>query len=126
VSELRLPANHRNPIDLTVGPDGNVWVTEPGTCCISGYLAVIAADGAITEFEVSGDPSAIMSFRGALWFTEPNNDLIGRMTTFGSVTFRDVPGRGNVPDGIATGPHGTVWFCENNEEIGVITLDRSS
>jgi virginiamycin B lyase len=123
MSELRLPGRDRNPIDLALGPDGNMWVTEPGNCCISGYVSRITVAGDITEFPIDGDPATITSFRGALWFTEPNADIIGQMSPQGVVSLQDVPKSRNVPDGIAPGPDGTLWFCENaSPQVGKITF----
>ena len=59
---------------------------------------------------------------GALWFTNPGNNTIGRITTTGTVT--DYHGAGiRNPWAITTGPDGKVWFTNwNNHSIGRITL----
>jgi streptogramin lyase len=121
ISELPLPQD-RIPVDLAVGPDGNVWVAEGSSCCIDGYIARISATGDITEFPISGDPSYITSFRGALWFTEAGEDEIGWMSTLGAVRLRDIPGDRNLPAGIAPRPGGTLWFCENNKQVAQISF----
>ena len=58
---------------------------------------------------------------GALWFTEPANSAIGRITTSGAVTETKVPGACQVgyscptmpkPIGIVTGADGALWIIE--------------
>ena len=46
---------------------------------------------------------------GALWFTNENNNSIGRITTGGVVTNYTDPSF-NFPDGITAGPDGALWF----------------
>jgi sugar lactone lactonase YvrE len=57
---------------------------------------------------------------GALWFTNVNNNSIGRITTSGVVS--DYPGTGFNPLGITAGPDGALWFTNSNSNsIGRIT-----
>ena len=59
---------------------------------------------------------------GALWFTAPSRDRIGRITTAGEVTGFLVPTSNSWPFGITTGPDGALWFTENQtKSIGRIT-----
>jgi hypothetical protein len=60
-----------------------------------------------------------------LWFTNQNNDSIGRITTGGTVT--NYTGTGiYTPFGIAAGPDGALWFTnQNNNSIGRITTGAS-
>jgi virginiamycin B lyase len=59
---------------------------------------------------------------GALWFTNPGNNSIGRITTTGTVT--NYKGHGIAdPEGIITGPDGALWFTNAvpDGSIGRIT-----
>ncbi len=58
----------------------------------------------------------------ALWFTESNSDMIGRIDTSGNVTEYPIPTADSDPTGITTGPDGNLWFTETNaDRIGRIT-----
>jgi len=58
---------------------------------------------------------------GALWFTNGDNDSIGRITTAGMITNFTDPSVAR-PDGIAAGPDGALWFTNaGNNSIGRIT-----
>jgi virginiamycin B lyase len=94
-----------------VGPDGAAAAN------LQQY-AIPGAAGAGAAAIVSGPD-------GALWFTEPTADRIGRVTTGG--TFSDyalAPGRH--PVGITFGPDGALWFTEAaGSRIGRITTAGS-
>jgi streptogramin lyase len=92
--------------DITVGPDLNLWFTEPR----SGIVAQMTPSGTVTEFLVGGAPTRIS--RGAdgnLWFTDAATRTLDRMTTTGAVTLA-VPGPvGSTPTDVTVGPDGTEW-----------------
>jgi streptogramin lyase len=108
---------------LAVGPDGNVWFTEPS----GDQIGRINPSGAISEFPLpisNAEPSGIVAGPdGNLWFTQANAAAIGRITSSGVVTELPI----NTPAfDIAAGPDGNLWFTEENEtesdgEIGRIT-----
>jgi hypothetical protein len=55
-------------------------------------------------------------------FTENLGNKIGRITTSGILTEYPVPTPNSVPDGIASGPDGALWFTEHDvDKIGRIT-----
>ena len=63
---------------------------------------------------------------GALWFTEPAGNKIGRITTSGVIAEYPVPTVGSEPDFIAAGPDGALWFTElAGNKIGRITTSGS-
>jgi virginiamycin B lyase len=83
VSEYTLPVNGA-PLDITVGPDGNVWVTVPRAHAI----CQITPGGRASAFYLSAEvvPSFIaMGADRKLWFTEPNGK-IGRFSVDGTLT----------------------------------------
>jgi len=59
---------------------------------------------------------------GALWFTEPLGNNIGRITAAGAITEYPLPTPVSSPLSIAAGPDGALWFTEaDNQSIGTIT-----
>ena len=61
---------------------------------------------------------------GNLWFTQPADDQIGRMTIpGGAVTEYNVPNADNEPEGITVGPDGAIWFTAAGvDKIGRIPV----
>src|SRR3974390_1218531 len=59
---------------------------------------------------------------GAVWFTDVNCNLIGRITTNGAVTTFPIPTSNTSPTQITAGPDGALWFTEPlGNRIGRIT-----
>ena len=68
---------------------------------------------------------------GALWFTNPGNESIGRITTAGVISNYSGPGidptnfannPADAPDsGLTTGPDGALWFTNRDNSIGRMT-----
>src|SRR5438094_7141287 len=49
---------------------------------------------------------------GALWYTDPGANKIGRISIAGVITEYTVPTATSDPRGIAPGPDGALWFVE--------------
>jgi hypothetical protein len=81
----------------------------------------MTTSGTLTEFPVTSSPTTIAEGPdGALWFTEPDADLVGRITTGGTVT--EFAATGDQPWTIAAGADGNLWFSFMGEtELGRIT-----
>jgi len=63
------------PRDVTVGPEGGIWFTDPGTNSVGRVL-----DGLVSEFALGSDwvvPDTIVAFGGELWFNEDNAAALG-------------------------------------------------
>src|SRR6202012_2406117 len=62
------------PFDITAGPDGNLWFTEPST----GKIGKSTTAGAITEYggSLSFPQKIVTGPDGNLWFTEAGNGKI--------------------------------------------------
>ena len=117
--------------DITVGPDGNLWFTEPGcsfcTPAVPGAIGRITPADVVTEFttgisagsfplDITAGPD------GNLWFTELKGNRIGRITPAGVVTeFSTGISPNSFPHGITAGPDGNLWFTEQFDGIGRIT-----
>jgi streptogramin lyase len=112
------------PTDITAGPDGNLWFTEPGI----GGVGRMTTGGIVTEFTAGitagAEPTDITAGPdGDLWFTEANENAIGRITTAGVVTqvTAGIPA-GAEPSAIVEGPADSLWFTEPGiGAIGQIT-----
>jgi streptogramin lyase len=78
--------------------------------------------GVFTAFHVPADGSAPVGITngpdGALWFTEPDANRIGRITTSGTITEFTTSG---TPESIAPGPDSTIWFTQcGSNQVGQI------
>jgi RHS repeat-associated protein len=121
-------ATPTNPIStppvggITVGPDGNLWFTEPS----ANKIGKVTTSGTFTEYTVptsTSNPYWITAGPdGNLWFTESGGNQIGRITTAGVFTEFAIPTANSTPHGITSGPDGALWFTESNtNKLGRIT-----
>jgi streptogramin lyase len=128
ITEFQLPplsfGGHSGAADITAGPDGNVYFTDPG---LRG-IGRITPSGQVTMLSASVNiPGAITAGPdGNLWFV--GNFLggeIGRLTPDGQVTEFSLPNQFAQPSAITAGPDGNVWFTANiyptGEVVGRIT-----
>src|SRR5262249_8463012 len=115
VTEYTLPAL-ASPKNITVGPDGNLWFTDPGT----NSVGMITTGGQFTEYNLNGgwivaDPEGIVSDpqTHSLWITEDFYGYIGEISTSGSVLKEyKVPGNNPSPSAITVDSSGNIWFSE--------------
>ena len=82
--------NNASPVSIVTGPDGNLWLTA--TTSTGGEIGRITPTGVITEYLVpnntiagfTSSPSGITEgLNNDLWFTDPGNHFIARITTGG-------------------------------------------
>jgi virginiamycin B lyase len=99
------------PLDITAGPDGNVWFTETG----SQIIGRISPTGIVKEFPVPttiGQPVGITGGPGGnLWFT--GGSKIASISSTGNIT--EFP-TGIVVGFIAAGPDGNFWVTSSVPE----------
>lgn len=91
------------PIDITAGPDGNLWYIE----WMTGHIGRVTTSGTITEFPGNGAhaQSAITSGPdGAMWFATSSG--VGRISTAGQMT--DYPFSIH-PYGLVLGSDNALW-----------------
>jgi streptogramin lyase len=112
-----------DPADLTAGPDGNLWLVQPG----AREIASVTPLGAVTEYRSSpseGDlePTSIAATGGSgdtLFFTESNADIseLAEISTAGVVTPISLTPRLLRPAGpIATDANGDLWIPHDGGE----------
>ena len=132
------------PRDITAGPDGNLWFTNPAGEPGTPSIGRITPSGTITEYstglQAHSSPGTIVAGPdGNLWFTDPGEESgtpsIGRITPTGTITefhsgLNQEAHAINLqgPNDIVAGPDGNLWFTDsggfqsvNKPDIGKIT-----
>ena len=103
---------------ITVGPDGNLWFTQPDDTAIGR----ITPAGVVTEFLTGRSPESqpegiAVGRDGNLWFVEPFANRVGRMSPAGVLTeFSSGVTPAGMPLGITAGTEGNLWFTETNRD----------
>jgi streptogramin lyase len=115
-----------SPNDLTVGPDGNIWLAS------SGEIDQVTPNGTLTAFTIpTGDDASAITVGpdGAFWFALDGTNQLGRMTTGGVFSEFALPEPGATDgstisiDALATGPDGNLWFADYNvAQVGFVSL----
>jgi hypothetical protein len=73
---------------------------------------------------LSGMADAVAGPDGAMWFTDPQDNLIGRMTASGGLTTYPIPTADSGANIIVVGGDGALWFTETNaSKVGRITTE---
>jgi len=140
---FRIPTNATSTSDIvsygphggggiTTGPDGRLWFTyTPDPVVAPNYLGAITTGGSETDYQVgsTGSPQYISDgiaagSDGKLWLGY--DDAIARMSTSGVIGPSDVfplpAPAASVPNQLALGPDGNVWFTESlPAAVGKIT-----
>lgn len=98
---------------ITTGSDGNIWFGEQYTVASTHYGRIVkmATDGTVLDqYNIPSGKNATTMTLGpddAVWFTEANSGIIGKITTSGVIT--EYSANMTVTD-ITTGPDGNLWF----------------
>jgi streptogramin lyase len=116
--------------NLTAGPKPTIFNVADapniqGSLALDGVpgLSTLSRISAFQEFTAAkgSGPAAITTGPdGALWFTEPGLNKIGRITTAGNVSDYVIPPEKTAsidpltPTSVVTGPDGNLWFTESN------------
>ena len=124
-------------IEVSSSMPSNTWSRRrlaPFVLFVAMVVVVVATPPAsassvtFTEFSVPssfGGPGPLTAGSdGNIWFAEPNDDAIGRISLGGSVTMFPLPSPYQEPRGIATGPDGAVWFTETGSHTGAEGIGR--
>ncbi len=121
-TEYAIPIGaNSSPDAITVGPDGNLWFTEPK----KSMVGKMTTSGVLTEYAIPIDsslgaatPAITAGPDGDLWFTEPTKSIVAKVTTSGKVTEFSLPKTGYEPTGIASGQDGNLWVTEVWSGVG--------
>jgi virginiamycin B lyase len=90
IQEFPITGTHVNPIGIARGPDGAMWFTEnEGGDSEKGQIGRITPDGTITEYPLtprdgesfSGPWNIIQGPDGNMWWTQIEDERVGRITT---------------------------------------------
>jgi virginiamycin B lyase len=105
------PAGKHNFIDITRGPDGNMWVADHNQAEKKG-IGRISPDGTLKVYAVAGGPHSIAAGPDRnVWFTLDWKPGIGRISPTGKVKIYPLPGES--PAALAAG-FGKLWFVTDN------------
>jgi streptogramin lyase len=132
------------PYGIAVGPDGALWFAEQAL----GRIGRMTTTGQLQEFAIPRPPGLAAGVAatpaprhlargsdGAMWFTDPGDGSIGRVTMGGELSEYPIQGAAAgsgpashlppaVPDEIAIGPEGAPWFTEiGSPQLGSVTTD---
>jgi len=116
-----VPTPDAVPINITAGPDGNLWFTEYN----AGKIGRISTSGAITEFAPPNFPSASPTSiaagpDGNVWYADYAG--VGRVMPDGTISVFPVADNTNYPVHITAGPDGNIWYTQfYGTNIGVST-----
>jgi streptogramin lyase len=124
-SGLEMKATGVHPLDITVGPDSNIWFTVNGPPAKVGRIT--PASFGLAEFSipeaVQGPRGIVSGGDGKLYVLGGEADKIWRVTSSGVVT--DIIPAPDGPSFGELGPDGRIWFTlfEGN---GVSTFDPAA
>lgn len=115
--ELQLPGT---PQGVAAGEDGTIWVAADALYRISTALKITAR----YKLPIKTGPCCALVWGpdDALWFPDPDNNSIARITTTGILNEFRILTPASFPDGLTVGGDGALWFTElNGNKIGRIT-----
>lgn len=100
---------------VVTGPDGALWFTGN-----NGLIGRMTSTGVVSTYPTNTTTNLsgiAVGGDGALWFLEPYANMVGRISTSGSVSSYTIPTSNSFPVGIAGPPPGCVatyiaWFAE--------------
>ena len=122
VTEYDVPSYNFGVV-ISVGPGGSMWFTEGNDVNVIGE---ITPNREVRELPLpigacAGEGIAA-GLDGNMWFTDPCQNRIARITTEGKVSEFRVLSRDAFVKGIVAGPDDNLWFTETNTgRIGRIT-----
>jgi virginiamycin B lyase len=128
ITEFPLSSAAR-PASITLGSDGNMWVTDPGINAI-WRVSQKGAIGGPCALPANARPAGITSnpIDGALWFTEAGTNEIGRLPitatgVCGALIQYVIPTHNAGLGAIIAGTDNALWFIESRSvKLGRITV----
>jgi virginiamycin B lyase len=114
---------------IVTGSDGNLWLSGYRAVSVGGEAKSVATidrmtlAGEVTQFELPGPGSfptrLALGADGNVWFTEMQEDKVGRITPAGAIQMFQLP-RGARPLEIVLGADGNLWVTEENDDPGAL------
>ena len=122
VNAITVPSGY-TPGGITVCACGTPYVALNTVNANNGAIGRVNTDGSVTLFPVPSSIGGITTGGdGAIWFTEPATNQIGRLLSSGTITQYAIPTSNAGPNRIVAGPNNTMWFTEiSANKIGRIT-----
>jgi virginiamycin B lyase len=127
ITEYTLPEANSQPLNIILGQDGNIWLTEFGNDRIAQFnlsttgftectLPIQVGTTTPTPFGIAAGAD------GNLWVTDPASNGIWRVAPgCGSYAFFPLATANAGPQNITVGSNGALWFTEYNvDQIGEI------
>lgn len=118
ITESPIGTAHAQPVSIAAGSDA-VWFGETcnGNSCFGNFGRLSELAGSSVQETAPPVPSTTLwgvaaGPDGAMWFTQPYNDILYRVTTDGVVSSFPLPNSGSGPWHLTTGPDGNIWFTE--------------
>jgi len=97
ISEFVFPTGNSGPIGITLGPDGNEWVTESNLDKI-GRITIQRTLNAEFTLTTGAHPVGICAAKdGNLYFTEQAVNMMGKITPEGVISTFPIPTGGTTP-----------------------------
>jgi virginiamycin B lyase len=114
---------------IVTGSDGNLWLSGYRAVSVGGEAKSVATidrmtpAGQVTQFELPGPGSfptrLALGPEGNVWFTEMQEDKVGRISPAGAIQMFQLPD-GTRPVEIALGADGNLWVTEENDDPGAL------
>ena len=125
VTEYPLPeGGYGYPLDITAGPDGNLWFTVPE----SQDVDKLTTWGAITKYYLGEDAEPRDIAAGAdgnLWIASEAQKAVYQVTTSGVNQARFSVG-GQAAN-VSAGPDGNIWFTDREAgKLGKVVMNQST
>ncbi|MDQ6806640.1 MAG: hypothetical protein M3065_17120, partial [Actinomycetota bacterium] len=115
-----LPTASASPNDITVGPDGNLWVPYE----FDSHIAKVTPSGMATEYDTGQFlifPRLVAGSDGNLWMMDGGLSVRKVSTAGAIIASYPLSGQGGVGR-ITLGPDGNIWMTElNSSQIARIT-----
>lgn len=133
-----------SPWNIVFDSFGNAWVAEPN--CNPAPQCSAPPNGAVEEFSLAGGHPTLMhqysapatgtfnptfiqlDSTGHVWFTDPTNNAIGKLTISGN-SWQEfpTPTANSAPVGLKLDKHGNLWFTERNaDKIGFYNISNAT
>jgi virginiamycin B lyase len=112
------------PSQLASDDAGNIWFTEDQ----NNAIGMLATSGDVVTFPLpsgSRANSLTQGPDGAMWFTNPSLDQVGRITHDDAIEQFEVPVADALPGSLIVGPDKSLWFtAQGDHALGHITLSE--